>query len=113
MDDLLTTAEAAKFLGVSAKTIKRWRKSGHLAPVQTGDNGYSRYSREQLGTFKLKLGTTGNTLSAETRDKPKLGTSETGDMPPKVGNGINLSNAIVKRYRITITTVSSEESIVS
>ncbi len=31
----------------------------------------------------------------------------------KMGNAINLSDTIVKRYRITITTLSSEESIVS
>ena len=30
---------------------------------------------------------------------------------PNLGNGINLSDTVVKRYRITITTISSEESI--
>lgn len=85
MDKLFTTKEAADFLGKSVKTIKRWRKTGYLIPVKTGDNGYCLYSAEQLGTFKLKLETTGDTLDTETRDIPKLGTSETGDMAPQLG----------------------------
>ena len=67
MDDLLTTAEAAKFLGVTTKTIKNWRKSGKLVPYQTGENGYSLYSAEQLGKYKAKLGTTGESQTRETR----------------------------------------------
>ena len=59
MDDLLTTAEVAKFLGVTTKTIKNWRKSGKLVPYQTGENGYSLYSAEQLWVVgKLKVNNT-------------------------------------------------------
>ena len=77
MDDLLTTAEAAKFLGVTTKTIKRWRNSGKLVPYQTGENGYSLYSAEQLGTFKAKLGTTGETGESQTRETGETGESQT------------------------------------
>ena len=65
---LFKTNEAAKFLGVSVKTIKRWRKSGKLIPTQTGDNGYCLYSAEQLGTLKSKLGTFYESGDTQTRD---------------------------------------------
>ena len=57
MKNLLTTKQAAAFLGVSTKSIKRWRKSGKLIPTETRDNHYCLYSLDQLGTFKNELGT--------------------------------------------------------
>ena len=69
---LFKTGEAAKFLGVSAKTIKRWRKSGKLTPIKSGDNGYCLYADFQLGTIKnelgTKAGTTENVPTLQTRD---------------------------------------------
>lgn len=50
-----TTKEAADFLGVSIRTLKRWRKSGKLVPEKKGDTGKrggrgkgDKYSESQL-----------------------------------------------------------------
>ena len=70
MDKLFSTKEAADFLHVSIKTIKRWRKSGQLVPYKTGDNGYSLYSLQQLSEFKTGINQTGinQTRDTQTRD---------------------------------------------
>lgn len=55
MAKLFTTAEAAKFLGVSVKTLRRWKKSGVLVPEKMGHKGRGKwdiYSREQLNGIK-------------------------------------------------------------
>lgn len=55
MAKLFSTAEAAKFLGVSVKTLRRWKKSGVLVPEKMGHKGRGKwdiYSREQLNGIK-------------------------------------------------------------
>ena len=52
MEKMLTTKQAADFLGVSVITMKRLRKNGTLKPVSVKDNGYSLYFQEQLEIFK-------------------------------------------------------------
>ena len=48
MEKFFSTKEAAKFLHVSIRTLKRWRASGKLVPVVTGDRGDKMYSFDQL-----------------------------------------------------------------
>ena len=45
---LLSTKKAAKFLGVSERTIQRYRRDGILVPDQLGKNNSVFYSKEQL-----------------------------------------------------------------
>ncbi|MBR3050245.1 MAG: helix-turn-helix domain-containing protein, partial [Selenomonadaceae bacterium] len=48
---LFDTKQAAKFLGVSVRTLKRWLKSGKLVPKIKGDKGRGKcdiFSEEQL-----------------------------------------------------------------
>ena len=81
-DNLLTTAQAAKFLGVSVKSVKNWRKSGKLIPDKTGENGYFWYSADKLGNFKSKLGKKAGTQKNNGADLPtqKAGKlTQTGD----------------------------------
>lgn len=47
MDDLLTSAEAARLLGVGATAIKRWSDSGSLTCIRT-PGGHRRFSRSEL-----------------------------------------------------------------
>ena len=76
---LFKTAEAAKFLGVTTKTIKNWRKSGKLTPVKTGDNGYCFYSADQLLDLKNKLGKVGKVETRETRETETRECQPTGE----------------------------------
>ena len=46
-DELLTIKDAAKLLGVSTKTLRRWESNGHLVPQRTIGN-QRRYSKNEL-----------------------------------------------------------------
>ena len=93
MEKFFTTKEAADFLDVTTKTIKNWRKSGKLIPCQTGENGYSLYSAEQLGKLKAQLGKELQTGENQTREatpqtrESHIETRETelGNFPPFTG----------------------------
>ena len=43
----LRIAEAAKYLGVSPNTLRRWEDAGAITPLRTPTNA-RRYTREQL-----------------------------------------------------------------
>ncbi|MCL4353979.1 tail fiber domain-containing protein [Patescibacteria group bacterium] len=53
MKNLLTVREAAKFLGIASKTLRRWEKAGRLVPQRTFGN-HRRYKLEQLEDFSRK-----------------------------------------------------------
>jgi excisionase family DNA binding protein len=46
----LTTAQAARHLGVSLSTIRRWSDAGHLRGYRT-PGGQRRFTTEQLDAF--------------------------------------------------------------
>ncbi len=48
--DYLTIQEAAKFLKVSTKTLRRWEDAGRLSPIRTS-GGHRRYISSQLFEF--------------------------------------------------------------
>jgi excisionase family DNA binding protein len=50
----LTTSEAARHLGVSLSTIRRWSDLGHLRGYRT-PGGQRRFSLEQLDDFLASL----------------------------------------------------------
>ena len=50
----LSTSEAARHLGVSLSTIRRWSDMGHLRGYRT-PGGQRRFSVEQLDTFLASL----------------------------------------------------------
>lgn len=43
-----TAAQAAKKLGVTTKTLERWRNEGRFSPVMKTAGGHSRYSSDQI-----------------------------------------------------------------
>jgi len=47
---VFTSSEAARYLGVSLATIRRWTDAGHIACYRT-PGGQRRFSREQLDAF--------------------------------------------------------------
>ena len=46
----LTASEAARHLGVSISTVRRWSDAGHLQGYRT-PGGQRRFDREQLDVF--------------------------------------------------------------
>ena len=50
----LSTSEAARHLGVSLSTIRRWSDMGHLRGYRT-PGGQRRFSVEQLDAFLASL----------------------------------------------------------
>jgi len=48
---ILSIDEAAKYLGVSSKTLRRWESAGKLIPERT-EGGHRRYSADKLLFFK-------------------------------------------------------------
>ncbi|HSD82159.1 MAG TPA: helix-turn-helix domain-containing protein [Solirubrobacteraceae bacterium] len=50
----LTTAQAARHLGVSLSTIRRWSDAGHLPGYRT-PGGQRRFTAEQLDAFLESL----------------------------------------------------------
>jgi excisionase family DNA binding protein len=52
----LSASEAARHLGVSVSTIRRWSDSGHLIGSRT-PGGQRRFTLEQLDAFLASLST--------------------------------------------------------
>jgi excisionase family DNA binding protein len=50
----LSTSEAARHLGVSLSTVRRWSDSGHLVGYRT-PGGQRRFTVEQLDAFLASL----------------------------------------------------------
>jgi len=50
----LTISQAARELGVSLGTVRRWADLGHLKAYRT-PGGQRRFSREQIDEFVLSL----------------------------------------------------------
>ena len=51
---VFTSSQAARYVGVSLATIRRWADAGHLACYRT-PGGQRRFSREQLDDFIASL----------------------------------------------------------
>lgn len=61
----LSTSEAARHLGVSLSTVRRWSDAGHLRGYRT-PGGQRRFSVEQLDAFLASLGGTPSDTPART-----------------------------------------------
>jgi excisionase family DNA binding protein len=51
---VFTSSQAARYLGVSLATIRRWADAGHLSCYRT-PGGQRRFSRDQLDAFISSL----------------------------------------------------------
>jgi len=49
-----TSSQAARYLGVSLATVRRWADAGHLDYYRT-PGGQRRFSREQLESFMASM----------------------------------------------------------
>jgi excisionase family DNA binding protein len=53
--DLLTIAEAAKLLGVSLPTLRRWDGSGKFRARRHPMNGYRMYAKDDVMRLRKKI----------------------------------------------------------
>jgi excisionase family DNA binding protein len=51
---VFTSSQAARYVGVSLATIRRWADAGHLSCYRT-PGGQRRFSRQQLDEFVASL----------------------------------------------------------
>jgi excisionase family DNA binding protein len=63
---VFTSSQAARYLGVSLATIRRWTDAGYLSGYRT-PGGQRRFSREQLDGFVDSLQRTSETPSRRTQ----------------------------------------------
>jgi excisionase family DNA binding protein len=63
---VFTSSQAARYLGVSLATIRRWTDAGYLTGYRT-PGGQRRFSREQLDGFIASLQLTGTGAQPKAR----------------------------------------------
>jgi excisionase family DNA binding protein len=51
---VFTSSQAARYLGVSLATVRRWTDAGHIACYRT-PGGQRRFSKDQLDVFTASL----------------------------------------------------------
>src|SRR4051812_45666316 len=68
-DTYLPIKEAALYLGVSTKTLRRWEAKGLLTPQRTAGN-QRRYLLAELDTFRFKKESSSPLLDPEPNEVP-------------------------------------------
>jgi excisionase family DNA binding protein len=61
---VFTSSQAARYLGVSLATVRRWTDAGHISCYRT-PGGQRRFSRDQLDHFISTLHRDGPTVRSE------------------------------------------------
>lgn len=51
LQNLMTIAQAAEYIGVTPLTLRNWDKTGKLQAVRNPLNGYRMYDKEELDKF--------------------------------------------------------------
>ena len=51
LQNLMTIAQAAEYIGVTPLTLRNWDKAGKLQAVRNPLNGYRMYDKEELDKF--------------------------------------------------------------
>jgi len=57
LQNLMTIAQAAEYIGVTPLTLRNWDKAGKLKAVRNPLNGYRMYDIEELDKFLSQLQT--------------------------------------------------------
>jgi excisionase family DNA binding protein len=61
---VFTSSQAARYLGISLATVRRWTDAGHISCYRT-PGGQRRFSRDQLDDFITTLHRDGPTVRSE------------------------------------------------
>ena len=51
LQNLMTIAQAAEYIGVTPLTLRNWDKAGKLKAIRNPINGYRMYDKEELDKF--------------------------------------------------------------
>jgi excisionase family DNA binding protein len=65
---VFTSSQAARYLGVSLATIRRWTDSGHISCYRT-PGGQRRFARSQLDDFISSMHRDGSSASAPAAER--------------------------------------------
>jgi len=65
---VFTSSQAARYLGVSLATVRRWTDAGHVACYRT-PGGQRRFSRAQLDDFIASMQRTGPVAEPQVTDR--------------------------------------------
>jgi excisionase family DNA binding protein len=60
---VFTSSQAARYLGVSLATVRRWTDAGHISCYRT-PGGQRRFSRDQLDRFITSLQRNGTSVGS-------------------------------------------------
>ena len=55
LQNLMTIAQAAEYIGVTPLTLRNWDKAGKLQAIRNSLNGYRMYDKEELDKFLALL----------------------------------------------------------
>jgi excisionase family DNA binding protein len=66
---VFTSSQAARYLGVSLATVRRWTDAGHISCYRT-PGGQRRFSRDQLDDFIGSLHRDGAAVRSEIGRQP-------------------------------------------
>jgi excisionase family DNA binding protein len=66
---VFTSSQAARYLGVSLATVRRWTDAGHISCYRT-PGGQRRFAREQLDDFVTSMHRDGPSAHADAPIEP-------------------------------------------
>jgi excisionase family DNA binding protein len=66
---IFTSSQAARYLGVSLATVRRWTDAGHIGCYRT-PGGQRRFSRDQLDDFISSMQHQGPVVHEATAKRP-------------------------------------------
>ncbi|HXM87616.1 MAG TPA: helix-turn-helix domain-containing protein [Solirubrobacteraceae bacterium] len=76
---VFTSSQAARYLGVSLATIRRWTDAGHVSCYRT-PGGQRRFAREQLDEFITSM----HRETVAEHDEPAAPVSAPADVEPTI-----------------------------
>lgn len=100
-EGLLTVAQAASYLGVSAKTLRRWDAAGILIPIRHPATRYRLYKKEQLANFTKSLTFEAN-LAEQNPRRFRMQVTDS-DIASFLDDKVNLKRDDLKAYRSQAT----------
>ena len=98
MEQLLSTREAAQFLGVTTRTIRKWKQLGKIVPRKS-ELGKDFYAEEQLGNFLKTNSQVPKFL--KTNNQEKFLKSNSQEFVPNVPNAVPRNVSPVPPYELS------------